>query len=154
MLAHLIQYFQQIEHNDFHNVWINMRSLQVYVRFWERPVNGMQKWCMDVAAIEVKERYRGQGHFSIFMDLVQSFNPGEVTYLENVLNPHLKAWCARHGWEKALPASESAPCFFLIKRDHPALLKQGPRGLRIDWNECLQASPPKTFEVWSASHFS
>ncbi|WP_157507626.1 hypothetical protein [Ktedonobacter racemifer] len=80
---------------------------------------GVQYWGVVVANIKVRPRLQGKGHFSIFMDMVQTLNPGEATSLECVINPLLRAWGRRHDWieepKEDLPITN--PSFSCLKPD-------------------------------------
>lgn len=67
---HLYQFFAEAQphcaEDHGYKSWLYMSSLKVYLRIWEHEVDNAMKWCLDVANIRVKERYRGRGHFFHF----------------------------------------------------------------------------------------
>jgi GNAT superfamily N-acetyltransferase len=89
------------------NLWLVTRIAKVYVRksIYEKkfPENTCTKWiedanCLDVATVEVYEKYQGKGVFRQFMAYAQTVSPYENVILECVRNPILIEWAKRHGW--------------------------------------------------------
>jgi GNAT superfamily N-acetyltransferase len=91
------------------NLWLRTRIAKVYVRksVYERklPDIPLSKWneepnCLDVATVEVYQKYQGKGVFTRFMAYALKVSPYENIILECVMNPILVEWANRHGWTK------------------------------------------------------
>lgn len=95
------------------NVWLTTKIVRVYVRksIWggARGFYGLERVratdCLDVATIEVEEKYQGCGVFRQFMTHALKVSPYDRVVLERVMNPILHEWAHRHGWKPFLDDS-------------------------------------------------
>lgn len=72
--------------------------MRVYLRKTQRIILGQVLTSLDIASIEVEERYYHRGLFSSFVIRAHETNPYQVTYLDHALNPVVRSWCIRQGW--------------------------------------------------------
>lgn len=83
--------------SPFHNRWIEDDFISVYVRKGQHLINGKMYQTFDVANVDTKPEYQGQGHFRNFMLKVESL--GLPVYVECILNPELVTMLEKHGYE-------------------------------------------------------
>ncbi|WP_201392208.1 hypothetical protein [Ktedonobacter sp. SOSP1-52] len=99
-------------------------------------------------------------HFSMFVDVVRTLNPGEALCLECVLNPQLRAWCRGHGWieePKEHARSFTNPSFYWVKEGAQGIgsveawyagqEENGKRGLNWDTWTLREL---RSYEEWRA----
>ena len=54
---------------------------------------------LDIAKIEVVEKYQGQGVFNALIEQAKQLSPPfTMLRLESIGNPILLDWCIRNGW--------------------------------------------------------
>lgn len=112
VLEQLADFIQNSE-NGLRNLWLSDDTMRVYVRkgFHILVAGGRLATTLDIAAVEVDEDKRRQGHWSEFLTKAHEMNPWEATFVECVHNPELAASLMRQGWINA----QGGESFFLPK---------------------------------------
>jgi hypothetical protein len=101
----------EIQRRTRFNHWFEMQSMQVYLRMSQRSLEGKIRPTLDIANIEVRELYQGQGIFSEFlmgMELLAG-KYGKAIYVENVGNPILQRFLIKRGY---IQQGDMLPCFY------------------------------------------
>jgi GNAT superfamily N-acetyltransferase len=93
-----IKEFCETEDN-FGNEWFSTSFVKIYIRKGFRAIDKNFYSSIDIASIEVSEKYHGQGIGTKLIQEIHNFNPRSLTYVECVHNPHLKDWLQRNGWQ-------------------------------------------------------
>ena len=63
--------------------------LGVYVRKTKWPYKRKMVPCIDIARISVHPKYRRMGVGLSAINMIHELNPGQMTYIENIMNPSL-----------------------------------------------------------------
>lgn len=89
------------------NLWLEDSIMKVYVRKSTRFIDDEKLIALDIATVEVDQKYQGKGIFSKFLDYVQNSNPWDVVYVESVLNPIVLKMLEKRGYTqmKHIPGS-------------------------------------------------
>lgn len=112
-LRELECFLRETHHRLPARTWIETAAMHVYLRLSYRFLQGNALQCLDIATIEIHPNFRKQGLFSTFLTAAHDLHRYPVTYLEQVSNPVIVAWCQRSGWHQERDGSSLA--FFLIK---------------------------------------
>lgn len=91
------------------SLWLGDETLEVYVRYSKRGLNGELVEALDIATITATPT--GQGIGTRFITAAHELNPWPMTFVENSLNEHLTAWLERNGW---LPHT-TPYCYYKLK---------------------------------------
>jgi GNAT superfamily N-acetyltransferase len=116
----LLDFIEKAENGNIRSLWIGNNTISVYVRKgYHRIINkqGQEKieQTLDIAAVEVDEKMRGQGLFTKFLEEAHKINPWKATYVECVHNRDLALFLLRNGYVCAPGVSMES--FFLLKEN-------------------------------------
>jgi GNAT superfamily N-acetyltransferase len=80
--------------------WLIVRNLKIYVRVTRRYVGEVIHDSLDVASVEVPERYRGRGIFTRWMDKAEEIAAanGMTIYVESILEPRLLGFLRKRSY--------------------------------------------------------
>lgn len=114
VLEQLADFIKNTE-SGLRSLWLEDDVMKVYVRKGYHVIHqgGKAAITLDIAAVEVIEEKRGQGHWADFVTKAHEMNPWEATFVECVHNPELAASLMKHGWMVAPGVAMES--FFLPK---------------------------------------
>ena len=92
-------------------VRLQRAAFSLYVRCSLRDIEDMELVTLDIAAVQVPEKFRGRGWFRSFRQIAEALNPWHATYYEMVHNERL----ATHLQSAGL-ASDMELCYYKIHR--------------------------------------
>jgi ribA/ribD-fused uncharacterized protein len=109
IVADMIQHVQSFTSGPFHTHWLEVDSVfKVYVRKGNHYIHRQNCECLDIANVEVAEKWRSKGIFSDFLSKVATISPYPYLYMESVINPRLKKFLQRHpSWIEIVPRNGS-----------------------------------------------
>jgi GNAT superfamily N-acetyltransferase len=82
----LIRVFDDFLQNELlRNTWIETSVASVFVRRSTRLYDGHRTSCLDIANVQVKEKFRGQGIFTKLLEHAEQVNPYDLLLIENVI---------------------------------------------------------------------
>lgn len=92
------------------SAWVNEPKFEgLYVRYGSRAILGYQSGfqpiyndVLDIANVEVEERYQRTGVFTALVVRLRETYPGMHLYVENVLNPEFRPLLFRLGFSEVL----------------------------------------------------
>jgi hypothetical protein len=93
------------------NSWVNYNGGEVYLRVSRRSIQGRQEICVDVANVTFPDDLRRQGRFKGLIRDIRRITDLPI-YVENVLNPHIRPWLLRAGFEKVF-GDDASPSYIL-----------------------------------------
>ena len=93
----LKQRFRRFMNGTGRVLWINSPLAKVYVRKSTRLCDGKLTPCLDLASIDVLERYRKHGIMTKFSDFMLEF--GHPVFVENVMYEQVLNSFLRRGYE-------------------------------------------------------
>lgn len=107
-------------HRSSFNEWVKIPRLrlQVYLRRSLRPIEGQIRQTLEVATIQVQERYRRKGFARTFYGEVEAeaSKRGLTVFAENSTLPFMQA---RHQKAGYLPYEFAPDCFYLLPKPQP-----------------------------------
>lgn len=111
-----------IENNDTpRNMWldINAGNSKIYIRKSSRLVEGSIIRCIDIATIEIDEKYQQKGITKKLINEVMEILPVQYhgLYIENVMVPWLAEWFRRQGFDES--GDVHCPSFFKRNKNNP-----------------------------------
>lgn len=97
------------------NAWLKYGPLEVYIRKSEIPTELGRN--LQIANVSVPERDQQHGHFTRFLDHIESYakeNKWDSVYVENILNPVLERFLLKRGYTlfKKDWLAQWPPCMF------------------------------------------
>ncbi len=90
-------------------------AFSLYVRCSLRDIEGIELVTLDIAAVQVPEKFRGRGWFRSFRQIAEALNPWHATYCEMVHNERLAAHLQSAGYK-----GDTELCYYKIHRN-PAM---------------------------------
>lgn len=102
VLEQLTDFIKNTE-SGLRSLWLEDEVMKVYVRKGHHIIQqgGRIATTLDIAAVEVVEEKRGQGHWADFVTKAHEIHPWEATFVECVHNPDLASSLIKHGWMAA-----------------------------------------------------
>jgi GNAT superfamily N-acetyltransferase len=93
--------------------WETLPHMRIYIRVTQHWMGGKKQPTIDLANIEVAERMRGKGLFTILLSKIEKFakKARRVVYIENVMNRQFADFFRRRGYEEI--DTGGLPCFYL-----------------------------------------
>lgn len=95
--SQLIEFLSKAQQLKVSRLWISDEKMKVYIRKSVRNYNEDMKEFLDIATIEVEEKYHFQGLGKQFLQFCRSNSPYPVR-VENCYNPHLRNHLQIQGW--------------------------------------------------------
>ena len=92
-------------------VRLQRAAFSLYVRCSLRDIEDMELVTLDIAAVQVPEKFRGRGWFRSFRQIAEALNPWHATYYEMVHNGRL----ATHLQSAGL-TSDMELCYYKLHR--------------------------------------
>jgi len=80
--------------------WIENKTAKIYVRKGYHLIEGDIRVCLDIATVEVNEKYCKQGIFSEILKTFHEKNPWEYTFVENVMEQWLVNSVRKRGYSE------------------------------------------------------
>jgi len=101
--------------NGLRNLWLEDDVMKVYVRKGHHIISQNRNIAttLDIAAVEVVQEKRNQGHWSNFLAKAHEMNPWDATFVECVHNQDLAISLLKHGWMQSPGVAMES--FFLPK---------------------------------------
>lgn len=83
-------------------MWIYERSLSVYIRRSNRFLSDKSVPALDIASVEVDQKYRGMGIFTSFLNRFEAAASelNRAVFVENILNARLVTFLMNRGYIK------------------------------------------------------
>lgn len=109
-----MDFFEFIKNNNLKISWINESNLRAYVRKSIRYYNNKLCPFLDIATVDVDERYRGHGVFKAFLKKVEAeaCKQSRGVYIENVLEPRLVEFLLKSGYSFFPNTAPECPSLF------------------------------------------
>ncbi len=85
-------------------------KILLYVRKAYHAVDGKIFNTLDIARIEIDDKWQGKGIGKTIIDGIHGMNPFDITFIESILNPNFYTWLKRDGWLD-IPNS-NPPCVY------------------------------------------
>lgn len=106
------------EHYLGTNRWFYGKFLDVYVKNYFRHLQGEFSRSFEIANVSVHAPYQKQGIYSDLLDFCFTLiEPGQIVFVENVLNPYQESLYVRRGFKKYNLHGEDVSSFYRIKYD-------------------------------------
>lgn len=108
---------EQFTASKKYNYWLREKHMNVYVRKSIHALSHQIAECLDIANIEVDEKYRGKGIFTAFLARAeqQAILAGkDAVYVESILNPKLLGMLIKRGYTLVPNTNEISPCVFKL----------------------------------------
>ena len=108
-----------ISNDKLRNAWIKERGISIYIRRSVRlldPNSTTATPCLDIGSVEVDEDERGKGIFTAFLSRFEreAEKIGRAVYVESILEPRLKKFLLKQGYQLVPNSSEMSPSMFKI----------------------------------------
>lgn len=112
--------------SGFRSQWLQYPRMQVFVRKSERlhpTLDNVRIHCLDIANVEVSEKYRGKGVFTYWLEQVKEHQLRffDALYVENVQTEKFAHFFETRSW-MAKKHVDDCPdiCFFLMSPQYKA----------------------------------
>ena len=92
-------------------VRLQRTAFALYVRCSLRDIEGIELVTLDIAAVQVPEKFRGRGWFRSFRQIAEALNPWHATYYEMVHNDRLAVHLQSAGYK-----GDTELCYYKIHR--------------------------------------
>lgn len=96
-------------------VRLQRAAFTLYARCLLRDIEDVELVMLDIAAVQVPEKFRGRGWFRSFCQIAEALNPWHATYYEMVHNERLAAHLQSAGYK-----GDTELCYYKIYRN-PAM---------------------------------
>lgn len=104
LLDEVSQFIQQNLNNFFtRSCWLfsSDQIVKIYIRInHQRSLEGVLMNCLDIANLELQEKWQRKGYGSALIEDIHSVNPLEATFIENIQIPEFAESLQRKGWIK------------------------------------------------------
>lgn len=96
------------------NAWFKCRYIDVYLRKTVRILGDKRVVAIDVANVEVPQKYQRKGVFNAFLKIVESAQCAEATYIENATDSQQHPMYYRRNYLLHPPSvsGNMLPCFW------------------------------------------
>jgi len=100
-----------LSNDNLRNTWIKEKDIEVYIRRSVRIIENKMHPCLDIGSVEVKEKKRGRGTFSCFLNRFEeeAKKLNRCVYIESILNPRLIKYLLGKGYQFVPGTSEISP---------------------------------------------
>lgn len=71
------------------NQWFHFKNFKIYIRTSNRIIENKKERTIDIATIEVDEKYQSRGILTKFLDEIENNFPNNIIFIESVVNPKL-----------------------------------------------------------------
>lgn len=97
------------------NAWIQEPHMKIYVRRSKRSLDvHLIESCLDLASVEVSEKYRGKGLFTKFVERFEQAaeDLDRTVFVESILEPRLVGFFEGRGYKQMDNSTPTCPCLF------------------------------------------
>lgn len=88
-------------------------KIVTYLRKGHHYVGDKIQDTLDIARIEIEDKWQRKGIGKAVVDGIHAANPFPITFIESILNPDFYTWLKREGWLDV--KNSNPPCVYKAK---------------------------------------